>query len=516
MDNMGINNLVSPDKMTKQANTNHSSIHTLIQSFMENFQQFHLPGLPSIGELSDASKNVTVTVQRELEENFDRLPWLKDLSEMSKNVTDDIQSNVKRIEADFSELSRNISSEFKSNLENFHVPNLKELSQFSHNFTKDMQSNFNDLSMFSKNASKNLKYMARNVSDGIEEGIKKVATMPEVITLSEMSRNITSDLGEFIFFEADKLSQYSKNVTETLILPTIEGLSELSKNLTNELGANIEKIKLPDINELVRSVQNFTNIFDLNNPLFHNKTMSIISNRIPDDHSVKEDSSKPINIVDDILPAIISPLASIKSMLEDFKIKSKVSEDSNYVNIDENIVENDSYSDLSATSTIINALKTLQGMIDNIAKNQDKVLMAFKAIPTLMPYILEANTPSLNIFLKEGTEFSIQDLSAIHSALINFHNFVSDTRNSLDENKAPSFHNLTLLIKQRNLGLLNVLLQLMVRADSTKTGSIKLTKEDIYNVEKTIITPKEFYEVMFKSKNIKERYYDRKFTSLSV
>ena len=38
---------------------------------------------------------------------------------------------------------------------------------------------------------------------------------------------------------------------------------------------NIEKIKLPDINQLVRSVQNFTNIFDLNNPLFHNKTMSI-------------------------------------------------------------------------------------------------------------------------------------------------------------------------------------------------------------------------------------------------
>ena len=222
MDNMGINNLVSPDKMTKQAISNHSSIHTLIQSFMENFQQFHLPGLPSIGELSDASKNVTVTVQRELEENFDRLPWLKGFSEMSKNVTDDIQSNVKQIEADFSELSRNISSEFKSNLENFQVPNLKELSQLSHNFTKDMQSNFNDFSMFSKNASKNLKYMAQNVSVGIEEGIKKVATMPEVITLSEMSRNITSDLGEFIFFEADKLSQYSKNVTETLILPTIE------------------------------------------------------------------------------------------------------------------------------------------------------------------------------------------------------------------------------------------------------------------------------------------------------
>ena len=86
------------------------------------------------------------------------------------------------------------------------------------------------------------------------------------------------------------------------------------------------------------------------------------------------------------------------------------------------------------------------------SKNQDKFAIAFKAIPTLMPYILEANTPSLNTFLKEGSQFSIKDLSSIHSALINFHNFVSDTQDSMDKNKAPSFHNLADLIKTRNLG----------------------------------------------------------------
>ena len=156
-------------------------------------------------------------------------------------------------------------------------------------------------------------------------------------------------------------------------------------------------------------------------------------------------------------------------------------------------------------------MKTLKTLIGNVAKNQDKIAIAVKAIPTLLPYILDANTPSLDTFLKEGTAFSLSDLSTIHSALINFHNFVSDTRESMDKNKAPSFHNLALLIKQRNLGLLNIVLQLMVRADREKDGVVMINKEDISKVEKNIVSPKEFYQVLFESKKVKERYYDRQF-----
>ena len=165
--------------------------------------------------------------------------------------------------------------------------------------------------------------------------------------------------------------------------------------------------------------------------------------------------------------------------------------------------------------TIVSLLKTMKDLIRNIAKNQDKIAIAFKALPTLMPYILEANTPSLDIFLKEGTQFSLKDLSSIHSALINFHNFVSDTQSSMNKNKAPSFHNLADLIKQRNLGLLQIILQLMLRADGRdeegKDGIVTLTKKDISKVEKNMISPKEFYQVLFEPKNNTNHFDDRQF-----
>merc|ERR1711902_273988 len=133
----------------------------------------------------------------------------------------------------------------------------------------------------------------------------------------------------------------------------------------------------------------------------------------------------------------------------------------------------------------------------------------------LMPYILEANTPSLNTFLKEGTQFSIKDLSSIHSALINFHNFVSDTQDSMDKRKAPSFHKLAELIKQSNLGLLQNILQLMLRADGRgedkKGGNVVLNKKDILNIEKNLISPKEFYQVLFEPTSNSTIFQNRKF-----
>ena len=162
----------------------------------------------------------------------------------------------------------------------------------------------------------------------------------------------------------------------------------------------------------------------------------------------------------------------------------------------------------------------MKTLIRNIAENQDKIAMAFKALPTLMPYILEANTPSLELFLKEGSQFSIKDLSSIHSALINFHNFVSDTQDSMDKRKAPSFHKLAELIKQRNLGLLQTILQLMLRADGRgedeKSGNIVLNKKDIINIENNLISPKEFYQVLFEAKSNSTIFRDRKFKHILV
>ena len=499
------------NRRTNYQQRNLSSVDILVQSFLKNLEQFHLPTLPSIKELSDASRNVTLEVQRELEENFERLPSFKKISEISKNMTDDIQSNVQQLENGFSEFSKNFTDEFQTNLQNFQLPNLEELSQFSRNVTKDFKSNLKDLSMFSKNASENLQNIAKNVSFGIENRLRNVAELPQVVTLSEMSKNFTSDFGDFLFSEADKLSKYSKNVTKNVILPTLENLSRLSKNLTNELEVNIRRIHLPDINELVLSVRNFTHLFEV----AQNK--STITDGTPPQEIPKEKTS-PIQMMQDAVKGIISPLANIKKLIEDFKIKSTSpreeldeSESDNLIEVQPTDLENEKPKFPTITATIVSSLKTLKTLIGNVAKNQEKIAIAVKAVPTLMPYILEANTPSLDTFLKEGTQFSLKDLSTIHSALINFHNFVSDTRDSMDKIKAPTFHNLALLIKQRNLGLLNIILQLMVRADREKDGIVLLNQEDISNVEKNMISPKEFYQVLFESKNVKEHYLDRHF-----
>ena len=515
LERIGLENALS-DTSNHLKQRNQSSVEILLRSFVKNLEHFHLPGFPSIRELSDVSRNVTMKVQRGLEDNFDRLPSLEQISELSKNMTKDIHTNVKQIENGFSDFSKNITSEFQANLRNFNVPNLKDLSQFSQNVTKDLQSNLNQFSMFSKNASESLQDMAKNVSIGFEERLKHVSEMKEVKTLSEISKNITSNLGDFIFSEADKLTRYSKNVTENIILPTIEGISKLSKNFTDELGTNLNNIQLPDFTEMVRTVTNLTHLFELGKNKSQNQPIvSVSSNEVVVDN-IKEEKIDLSKVMQDIVQNIISPLKNLKQLLEGFRLKSV---ESNFGNsIGENLIDintNGVYSDkteyLSPTETIVSALDTLKAVIGNIEKNQDKVALAFKVIPTLMPYILEANTPSLDIFLKEGAKFSLKDLSDIHSALINFHSFVSDTQNSLDKNKAPSFYNLTLLIKQRNLGLLNILLQLMVRADKQKDDIVIIVKEDILKIEKNIITPKEFYEVLFSSKKVKKRYYDRQF-----
>merc|ERR1711963_464424 len=177
-------------------------------------------------------------------------------------MTDDIQNNVKQLENGFVQLSKNLTNEFETSIKNFHLPNFKELTQLSQNVSKDLQSNLNELSMFSTNASSNIHNIARNVSFDVETRLREVVELPQVITLAKISKNFTSTLGHFLMANADKLSQYSKNVTESIILPTFENWSIMSQNFTSELGENIKKIELPDVNEVVKSVQNFTAIFN--------------------------------------------------------------------------------------------------------------------------------------------------------------------------------------------------------------------------------------------------------------
>ena len=50
----------------------------------------------------------------------------------------------------------------------------------------------------------------------------------------------------------------------------------------------------------------------------------------------------------------------------------------------------------------------------------------------------------------------------------------------------------------------------MIRADKTKDSIVALSKKDISRIEKNMISPKEFYQVLFESKKVKVEY-DRQF-----
>ena len=380
--------------------------------------------------------------------------------------------------------------------------------------------------MFSKNASSSLHYIARNVSVDVENRLREVAEMPQVVTLAKMSQNFTTSLGNFLSANADRLSKYSRNVTESVIFPTIENLSIRSQNFTSDLEENIKNIRLPDINDIVKKFKNLTSIFEVS-PNFSDNMINKINNS-EDQHNLILHNKTPIKVMHDTIESIMHPMKSIKRLVDRFKHQSATSaEELEEITASDNIIDvssatnnKDSFRFPSPTKTIVTLLNTMKTLIRNIAENQDKIAMAFKALPTLMPYILEANTPSLEMFLKEGSQFSIKDLSSIHSALINFHNFVSDTQDSMDKRKAPSFHKLAELIKKRNLGLLQNILQLMLRADGRgedkKGGNVVLNKKDILNIEKNLISPKEFYQVLFEPKSNSTIFQDRKFEHVLV
>ena len=72
LEKIGFDNILPMNRKTNYEKRNQSSVGILVQSFFKKFKKFHLPTLPSIEKLSDVSRNVTLEVQRELEENFER------------------------------------------------------------------------------------------------------------------------------------------------------------------------------------------------------------------------------------------------------------------------------------------------------------------------------------------------------------------------------------------------------------------------------------------------------------
>ena len=132
----------------------------------------------------------------------------------------------------------------------------------------------------------------------------------------------------------------------------------------------------------------------------------------------------------------------------------------------------------------------------------------FKALPNMIPYILEAQTPKLELIIRPGTEFQIQELSTLHTNLKELHEFLQMLKESVDPAVAPSVLRLVDFVQKKNFDLMKVILALMMRADKQTVLSIDridkerpkavvLDTEDIRQIDSALASPKDLYLVLF-------------------
>ena len=144
------------------------------------------------------------------------------------------------------------------------------------------------------------------------------------------------------------------------------------------------------------------------------------------------------------------------------------------------------------------SLKNLLSPIDYLKNSPVKVKdlrMAMRLIPTLMPYVLEANTPKLKSFLKVGTRFTLNELFQVHSSLRDLHNFVAKMRDGFVTEKAPTLIKMSDLIIEKNVHLMRTVLVLMVRADRSDKN-VLLTQEDIDQLQEYLVSPSDIYSIL--------------------
>ena len=110
--------------------------------------------------------------------------------------------------------------------------------------------------------------------------------------------------------------------------------------------------------------------------------------------------------------------------------------------------------------------------------------------------------PKLEEFLKPGTKFTKQELYTVHQSLKEWHIFVQTLQDQTDKSELPTIHRLIDMILQKNTKLMSFLLVKMVRAK--KNEEIVLTSEDLTEIERYLVSPKDFYlQIVDEKRNIK-------------
>lgn len=144
-------------------------------------------------------------------------------------------------------------------------------------------------------------------------------------------------------------------------------------------------------------------------------------------------------------------------------------------------------------------LDALAGLVSKLKPEHWEAIS--KALPILIPHWIEHHTPKLELFLKPGTKLSVKALFYIHQALKDWHFLLESILESAMD-RDDILRPMADMILQKNTKLMSQILILMFRAEAAVDSKvITLTSDDIDQLQKLLVSPKEIYLMMTQELN---------------
>jgi len=482
--------------------------------------------------------NMSGKVLNEVESTKQILPNISSSSELNPLALNQQIFNSSQTKNHRKQLQNDPFRISKLNMTNFNIFNItkhvQQDFQTNMNWTNAILSNLDFL-----NVSNNL-----NVTNQHLQNITKMLlpnlTMPEVqeifsaLDLLNISRKIQSDLlpnmdsinpfsmtnlnaTKFDIINITKHMQqdfesnmnWTQNFLTTLdFLNVSTNLNATNLHLQNVTKMLLPNLTLPEVQEVLSSLDflKLNTTIDLQNvTLFMNFTLHNILNLTQHDLLLNVTRQKVAEIEDQITKSnpIIAQLKAISQEIDNSTTDEDIEEMLNMTS-HENLTD--------ATKFIIARIKDMQklhpsmkAVVKNIVgpaaylknnplKAQD-LKLAMTVFPKILPYILEANTPKLETFLKVGTKFSLGELYQIHKSLVDLHRFAGKLRDGFDDDSSHTLAKLSEMVMEKNIHLMRTILVFMVRADKNDKN-LFLEEEDIRELQKYLVSPSDLYSTI--------------------
>ena len=398
--------------------------------------RFRLPGLPSLGELGGALGGVGLpTSLSGLQSSLlSSSLHLQDLGPASNNVK--VTDIIKILDTP-AETIRRIYD---------------RLNNIAGNFPKDLEKE------------KTLKYISQRLPDTL----KLHETINNAI---DYSSNATSDV----------LRKLNSTTQQLNHLPSLyETLNKTRKFMTEALIPSLLYKYQPKPAD-GSGIKSYMNSFYLSNYL-KNASANIKRIQIPQLPSVNQIIDK--SIIPSIEPKVLNSIFNVERIKFIRKTLDKLSWKNDYfTEVESRNEENTSTPLPTENGNIITDAPLVSPMADLAA-----LVAASRLLPRLLPLLLQDYKTRLGAWLL-GTRVRSAELGELYTRLLHWNGQLTAAG---DSTRLPAaLRRLASTLQQNNIGLLNLVLHLMVRAE--QRGSTTLTSHDLQLVDKYLIRPEQLF-----------------------